>query len=63
MRDQKTKGWSRREFLGGLALAGTAAMIGLRPELGMAAVEPPPETKTAAAAVLGPGMLGAVLSG
>ncbi|MFI5295092.1 MAG: ABC transporter substrate-binding protein [Thermodesulfovibrionales bacterium] len=46
MRDQKTKGWSRREFLGGLALAGTAAMIGLRPGPGMAAKEPPPETKT-----------------
>lgn len=43
---QKANGWSRREFLGGLALAGTAAMIGLRPGLGMTAVEPPPETKT-----------------
>jgi putative ABC transport system substrate-binding protein len=41
MRDQKTKGWSRREFLGGLALAGTAAMIGLRPGIGMSAVELP----------------------
>ena len=47
MRDQKANGWSRREFLGGLALAGTAAMIGLRPGpglAGMASVEPPPET-------------------
>ncbi|MHB8880135.1 MAG: ABC transporter substrate-binding protein [Thermodesulfovibrionales bacterium] len=46
MGDQKAHGWSRREFLGGLALAGTAAALGLRPGLGMAAVEPPPETKT-----------------
>ena len=46
MKNQKSRDWSRREFLGGLALAGTAAMIGLRPGLGMAAVEPPPETKT-----------------
>jgi NitT/TauT family transport system substrate-binding protein len=44
MGNQKTNGWSRREFLGGLALAGTAAIIGLRPGLGTAAVEPPPET-------------------
>ncbi len=46
MSNQKVGGWSRREFLGGLALAGTAAMIGLRPGPGMAAKEPPPETKT-----------------
>jgi len=39
-------GWSRREFLGGMALTGTAAMLGWRPDLGMAAVDPPPETTT-----------------
>ncbi|MBI5633042.1 MAG: ABC transporter substrate-binding protein [Nitrospirae bacterium] len=44
MSDQKSNGWSRREFLGGLALAGTAAALGVRPELVSAAVEPPPET-------------------
>ena len=44
MKNQKSKGWSRREFLGGLALTGTAAILGWRPELGTAAVEPPPET-------------------
>ena len=46
MKGQMMHGWSRREFLGGLALTGSAAMIGLRPHLGTAAVEPPPETKT-----------------
>jgi NitT/TauT family transport system substrate-binding protein len=46
MRDQKAIGWSRREFLEGLALTGAAAALGLRPEPGMAAVEPPPETTT-----------------
>lgn len=46
MKNQKSKGWSRREFLGGLALAGTAAAIGIRPEFGTAAAEPPPETTT-----------------
>ena len=35
-------GWSRREFLGGLALAGTAGLIGVRPV--SAAAVPPPET-------------------
>lgn len=44
MRDQKTNGWSRREFLGGLAMAGAAAIANLRPELVSAALEPPPET-------------------
>jgi NitT/TauT family transport system substrate-binding protein len=34
--------WSRREFLGGLALAGTAGLIGLGPE--PASADPPPET-------------------
>ncbi len=46
MKNYKPIGWSRREFLGGLALAGSAAMIGLRPNVGLAAVDPPPETKT-----------------
>jgi len=32
--------------MGGLALTGAAVALGWRPELGMAAVEPPPETKT-----------------
>lgn len=36
--------WSRREFLGGLTLAGTAGMLGMRAE--PAAAEPPPETST-----------------
>jgi len=36
--------WSRREFVGGLTLAGTAGLLGLRP--GPAAAEPPPETTT-----------------
>jgi NitT/TauT family transport system substrate-binding protein len=35
---------SRREFLGGLTLAGTAGLLGLRPE--RVAAEPPPETTT-----------------
>ncbi len=34
--------WSRREFLGGMTLAGTAGLLGLRPE--PAGAEPPPET-------------------
>jgi NitT/TauT family transport system substrate-binding protein len=37
------KGWSRREFLG-LTLAGTAGLLGLKPE--PLAAEPPPETTT-----------------
>jgi hypothetical protein len=41
MRDQCAS-WSRRQFVGGLTLAGTAALLGLRPE--EAAAEPPPET-------------------
>jgi NitT/TauT family transport system substrate-binding protein len=36
--------WSRREFLGGLAIAGSAGLMGLKPE--PAAAEPPPETST-----------------
>jgi NitT/TauT family transport system substrate-binding protein len=44
MKTQRAEGWSRREFLGGLTLAGTAALLGLhsRPS----AAEPPPETTT-----------------
>src|SRR5205807_7120760 len=34
--------WSRRQFLGGLTLAGTAGLLGLPP--GPVAAEPPPET-------------------
>jgi NitT/TauT family transport system substrate-binding protein len=44
MKNRTSDGWSRREFLEGLALTGTAAALGWRPEPGMAAVEPPPET-------------------
>src|SRR3989304_5652103 len=43
MEKRQAERWSRREFLGGLALAGTAGLIGLRPE--PAAADPPPETK------------------
>jgi NitT/TauT family transport system substrate-binding protein len=43
MRNRKPDGWSRREFIGGLALTGTAAVLGW-PRPGAAAVEPPPET-------------------
>jgi NitT/TauT family transport system substrate-binding protein len=42
MSAQHAEGWSRRAFLGGLTLAGTAGLLGLRPR--PAAVEPPPET-------------------
>ena len=35
-------GWSRRQFVGGLALTGTAGLLGLR--TGEAVSEPPPET-------------------
>ncbi len=38
------EGWSRREFLGGLVLAGAAGFLGLKPE--PLAAEPPPETTT-----------------
>jgi NitT/TauT family transport system substrate-binding protein len=33
--------WSRREFVGGMTLAGTVGLLGLRP--GLTAAEPPPE--------------------
>jgi NitT/TauT family transport system substrate-binding protein len=35
-------GWTRRRFLGGLTVAGTAGLLGLRPR--PVAAEPPPET-------------------
>src|SRR5512143_2862395 len=44
MKKRMSDGWSRRQFLGGLALTSTAAVLGWRPGLGVAAVEPPPET-------------------
>ncbi len=46
MKNQKPCDWSRREFLGSIALAGSAAMLCAKPELAFAALEPPPETKT-----------------
>ncbi len=42
MEHQRTEGLSRREFLGGLTLAGTAGLLGL--SSGPVAAEPPPET-------------------
>lgn len=42
MANPQQRQWSRREFLGGLTAAGTAALFGMRP--GTAAAEPPPET-------------------
>ena len=41
MRDRHER-WSRRHFVGGLMLAGTASLLALRPE--DVAAEPPPET-------------------
>jgi NitT/TauT family transport system substrate-binding protein len=41
MKDQCPR-WNRRRFVGGLTLAGTAGLLGLRPQ--EAAAEPPPET-------------------
>jgi NitT/TauT family transport system substrate-binding protein len=41
---ERAEGWSRREFLGGLTLTGTAGLIGLHH--GWVAAEPPPETTT-----------------
>ena len=38
----RRQSWSRREFVGGLTLAGTAGFCGARPE--RVAAEPPPET-------------------
>jgi NitT/TauT family transport system substrate-binding protein len=42
MHNRRAESWSRREFLGGLALVGTTGFLGLHPEL--VAAEPPPET-------------------
>jgi NitT/TauT family transport system substrate-binding protein len=44
MRAQQAAGWTRRRFLGGLTLAGTAGLLGLH--LRPAVAEPPPETTT-----------------
>jgi NitT/TauT family transport system substrate-binding protein len=44
MSNQRAAGWSRRKFLAGLTLAGTAGLVGLHPRPG--AAEPPPETTT-----------------
>jgi NitT/TauT family transport system substrate-binding protein len=43
MHRRHIEGWSRREFLGP-TLAGTAGLLGLRPD--PEAAEPPPETTT-----------------
>jgi hypothetical protein len=43
MDDPPSSHWSRREFVGGLTAAGTAGLLGIRPQL--AAAEPPPETR------------------
>jgi NitT/TauT family transport system substrate-binding protein len=44
MRTPHPDGWTRRRFLGGLTLAGTAGLLGLHARPGTA--EPPPETTT-----------------
>jgi len=44
MNTQKHSTWSRRKFLRGLTIAGSAGLLGLRAE--PATVEPPPETST-----------------
>jgi NitT/TauT family transport system substrate-binding protein len=44
MANQRAESWSRRDFVGGLTLAGTAGVLGMRPE--PVAAEPPPETAT-----------------
>jgi NitT/TauT family transport system substrate-binding protein len=41
---RQAEGWSRREFLGGLVLAGAAGFLSLKPK--PVAAEPPPETTT-----------------
>src|SRR5262249_11669162 len=53
MRTPQAEGWTRRRFLGGLTVAGTAGLLGLpaRP----VAAEPPPET-TRLRLVRGPGL-------
>ena len=42
MKDERAEGWSRRHFIRGLTLAGTAGLVGLRPS--RADADPPPET-------------------
>jgi NitT/TauT family transport system substrate-binding protein len=42
MHAQQAEGWTRRRFLGGLTVAGTAGFLGLLPQ--PIAAEPPPET-------------------
>jgi NitT/TauT family transport system substrate-binding protein len=42
MSTPQAKGWTRRRFLGGLTLTGTAGLLGLHPR--PVAAEPPPET-------------------
>jgi NitT/TauT family transport system substrate-binding protein len=42
MRPPHPDGWTRRRFLGGLTVAGTAGLLGWQPRL--VAAEPPPET-------------------
>jgi NitT/TauT family transport system substrate-binding protein len=44
MRAPQAEGWTRREFLDGLTLAGTAGLLGWHPR--PVAAEPPPETTT-----------------
>ncbi len=40
--NERSENWSRREFVGGLTLAGMAGLVGTRPD--QANAEPPPET-------------------
>src|SRR5262249_38610328 len=44
MRAQHIDGWTRRRFIGGLTVAGTAGLLGLHPR--PVGAEPPPETTT-----------------
>jgi NitT/TauT family transport system substrate-binding protein len=44
MTAQHAAGWTRRAFLGGVTLAGTAGLLGVHPR--PVAAEPPPETTT-----------------
>jgi NitT/TauT family transport system substrate-binding protein len=58
MTAQHAVGWTRRAFLGGVTLAGTAGLLGLYPRL--VAPEPPPETTRLRVGRL-PGICGAPL--
>ena len=42
MSAQHAEGWTRRAFLGGVTLVGTAGLLGVHPR--PVAAEPPPET-------------------